>query len=220
LSTNVGEMLYGWSLTETNDGTGGQWLFLSSPDPQNLATSIPFASFGNLLAFTFHDILDASNAFNFLDVDNSLYTNTGNQSFTNENFSDFITVYSASNLPYGTPVPWLMEYGFTNNFAAAETNDSDGDGMLNWQEYVAGTNPTNASSVFSVRSLAPTGPFVEYQITFSTALNRTYRVEVSSDLQTWQTLQDGIAGTGGDVTITDTRNLAGATQTYYRVAVY
>jgi len=135
-----------------------------------------------------------------------------------ENNNAFITVYPV--LPYGTPVPWLMEYGFANNFAAAETNDADGDGMLTWQEYLAGTNPTNASSKFIVRSLSPTGSPGHYQITFSTALNRTYRVETSSDLLTWQTLQDGIAGTGGDVTVPDSRNLSGATQTYYRVAVY
>jgi hypothetical protein len=81
-------------------------------------------------------------------------------------------------------------------------------------------NPTNASSVFIVRNVSPTGSPVHYQITFSTALNRTYRVETSSNLPAWQTLQDGIAGTGGDVTILDTRNLTGTSRAYYRVAVY
>jgi hypothetical protein len=88
-----------------------------------------------------------------------------------------------------------------------------------WQDYVAGLNPTNASSVFAVQNLVPTGPFGQYQVTFNTALNRTYRVEASSDLLTWQTVQDGIAGTGGIVTISDNRFLV-ATQMYYRVAVY
>jgi hypothetical protein len=219
-STNPGEMLSGWSLTQTNDGTGGQWALISSPDPQNLDTSIPFASFGSLLTFTFSDVLDASNAFSVFDVDNTIYTNTGNQTFVFENTNDFITVYPV--LPYGTPVPWLMEYGLTNasDWAADETNDLDGNGLLIWQDYVAGLNPTNASSVFNVQNFSPTGQPGHYQITFSTALNRNYRVETSGDLVTWQTLQDGIAGTGGDVTVTDNRNLSGATQTYYRVAVY
>jgi von Willebrand factor type A domain-containing protein/Regulator of Chromosome Condensation (RCC1) repeat protein/Ig-like domain-containing protein/putative Ig domain-containing protein len=217
-STNVGEMLYGWSLIQTNDGVGGQWALLSSPNPQSLATSIPFASFGPLLTFTFRDVLNASNAFSVFAVDNTLYTNTGNQSFVFENTNQFITVYPV--LPHGTPVPWLIEYGFTNNFAAVETSDPDGNGMLIWQDYVAGLNPTNASSVFTVQNFSPTGQPGHYQITFSTALNRTYRVDTSSDLLTWQTLQDGIAGTGGNVTVTDSRNLSGATQTFYRVAVY
>ena len=220
-STNPGNMLYGWSLTETNDGAGGQWVMISSPNPPDLASSLRFAAFGPLLTFTFHDVLAAtSNAFSVFDVDNTLYTNTGNQSFVFENTNAFITVYPV--LPHGTPVPWLIQYGFTNanGWAGDETNDLNGNGLLTWQDYVAGLNPTNASAVFTVRNLSPAGSPGHYQITFSTALNRTYRVETSSDLLTWQTLLDGIAGTGGDVTVPDSRNLSGATQMYYRVAVY
>ncbi len=105
-STNAGEQLYGWSLTQTNDGTGGQWVTLTSSNQQSLASSIPFADFGPLLTFSFHDVLDASNAFSYFEVDNTIYTNTGNQSFTFENTGDFITIYPV--LPYGTPVPWLI----------------------------------------------------------------------------------------------------------------
>jgi hypothetical protein len=219
-STNAGEQISGWSLTQTSDGAGGQWAQLTSSNQQNLATSIPFADFGPLLRFAFHDVLNASSAFSVFAVDNTIYTNTGNQSFVFENTNAFITVYPV--LPYGTPVPWLIEYGFTdpNGWAAAETNDLNGNGLLTWQDYVAGLNPTNASAVFTVRNLSPTGSPGHYQITFSTALNRTYRVETSSDLLIWQTLQDGIAGTGGDITIPDSRNLSGTTQMYYRVAVY
>jgi hypothetical protein len=118
-------------------------------------------------------------------------------------------------------VPWLIQYGFKNpgGWVTNETS-LDGNGRPIWQDYIAGLNPTNASSVFTVRNLSSTGAPGHYQITFSTALNRTYRVETSSDLLTWQTLQDGIAGTGGDVTVSDNRNLSGATQMYYRVVVY
>src|ERR1019366_5550778 len=52
-STNAGEQLAGWSLTQTNDGAGGQWALLASSNTQSLATSIPFASFGPLLRFAF-----------------------------------------------------------------------------------------------------------------------------------------------------------------------
>jgi hypothetical protein len=218
-STNAGDQLYGWSLTQTNDGAGGQWALLTSSNQQDLGTSIPFADFGPLLTFTFRDVISANTAFSVFSADNTIYTNTGGQSFGFENTSSFITVYPA--LPFGTPVPWLIQYGFTNaaNWAAYETNDVSGNGLMIWQDYVAGLNPTNASSVFAVQNLAPTGPFGQYQITFNTALNRTYRVEASSDLLTWQTVQDGIAGTGGNVTISDTRFLV-ATQMYYRVVVY
>jgi hypothetical protein len=219
-ATNPGEMLYGWSLTQTNDGAGGQWALLTSSNQQSLASSIPFAGFGPLLNFAFQDVLNASNAFSIFYLDNTIYTNTGNQSLGFENTNAFITPYPA--LPHGTPVPWLIQYGFTNASAWAgdETNDLNGNGLMIWQDYVAGLNPTNASSVFTVRDLSPTGSPGHYQITFSTAVNRTYRVDTSSDLLSWQTLQDGIAGTGGDVTVPDTRNLSGAARAYYRVAVY
>jgi hypothetical protein len=218
-STNIGEQLAGWSLTQTNDGAGGQWALLTSSNLLDLASSIPFADFGPLLTFNFRDVLNASNAFSVFQLDNTIYTNTGNQSFVFENTNAFIKVYPV--LPHGTPVPWLIQYGFTNtnNWAANETN-RDSNGRLIWQDYVAGLNPTNAGSVFAVLNVSPAGPPVGNQITFPTALNRTYRVDTSTDLLTWQTLQDGIAGTGGNVTVTDNRNLSGTTHTFYRVAVY
>lgn len=219
-STNAGEMLAGWSLTQTNDGAGGQWATLTSSNQQNLTTSIPVADLGPLLKFAFRDVLNASNAFSFFGVDNTIYTNTGGQSFNFENTNAFVTAYPV--LPYGTPVPWLIQYGFTNaaNWAADETKDPNGNGLLTWQDYAAGLNPTNTSSVFAVSNLTPTGPLGKYQITFSTALNRNYRVEAASDLRTWQTVQGGIAGTGDSVTVTDTRNGTPANQMYYRVVVY
>jgi hypothetical protein len=220
-STNPGEMLYGWSLSQTNDGNGGQWATLSSPDQQDLTTSIPFADFGPLLNFKFHDIINSSNAFSILAVDNTVYTNTGDQSFVFENTNAFTASYPA--LPHGTPVPWLVGYGFTNsnNWIADETNDVNGDGLATWQDYVAGLNPTNtASAGFAVQNLTPTGPFGQYQITFNTALNRFYRVESSTNLVNWETVQDSIAGTGSNVTVTDTRYLMNAPSVFYRVVVY
>jgi hypothetical protein len=57
----------------------------------------------------------------------------------------------------GTPAPvpyaWLLAFsGLVANgdFEAAAGVDADGDGMLTWAEYVAGSDPTNAASVFRV----------------------------------------------------------------------
>ncbi len=51
---------------------------------------------------------------------------------------------------HGTPEPWLDQYGLVSggNYEAADAGDTDGDGVAAWQEYVAGTTPTNAASVF------------------------------------------------------------------------
>ncbi len=216
-STNAGEILAGWSLSETNDGAGGKWLLISSSNTQSLATSIPFASLGNLVQFTMRDMLYSSNAFSFITVDNTLYTNTGNQSFVFANTNQFVVTYT--NLPHGTPIPWLIEHGFTNNFAAAELSDPDGDGVLTWQEYQANTDPWDPNSKFIITGL-DTGLDGRNQVAFISSSNRTYRVDDSTDLVNWQVVEDFIPGTGSSITFTDTRYLPGLTQIYFRVAVY
>ncbi len=216
-STGPGELLDGWSLTETNDGAGGAWLLASSPYPASLTNSIPFGALGNLINFSFEGMTNSQTAFSMLQVDNTLYTNTGGQSFVfDTNLTSFLTIYPA--LPHGTPGGWLQLHGFPVT-AAAELTDPDHDGMLTWQEFVANTDPRNSNSVFVVRSLLPSGPQGQYQITFSTSTNRQYRVQFSTDLVNWQTLQDNIPGIGADVTVTDNVNLS-PPQIYYRVQVY
>jgi len=52
----------------------------------------------------------------------------------------------------GTPYAWLDSFGITNDYELADLGDPDGDGALTWQEYQAGTDPTNAMSVFRLMS--------------------------------------------------------------------
>ncbi|HEY5233537.1 MAG TPA: putative Ig domain-containing protein [Verrucomicrobiae bacterium] len=218
-STNPGEMLDGWTLTQTNDGAGGEWALLSSPDPSSLADSIPFASFGNLLTFSFHDPIVASNAFSEFDVDNTIYTNangTNFYGFTMTNAVGFITVYAVPP-PHGTPIPWLMGYGFTTNFANAELLDPNGNGLQVWQDYLAGLDPLDTNSTFVVQMAPAQNP---PQIVFNTVVGRIYRIEWAASLSgNWTILRDGIAGTGGDITFTDLRDLTSVGAMFYRVVV-
>jgi hypothetical protein len=50
----------------------------------------------------------------------------------------------------GTPYVWLDHYGLVTggNYETADAGDTDADGYLAWQEYIAGTEPTNRQSVF------------------------------------------------------------------------
>ena len=216
LNTNAGQILYGWTMSETDDGAGGRFLQLTSPNPQSVTNSIPFGALGNLVRFSMRDMVDATNAFSSIGVDNTIYAGTGGQSFIIENTNSFQVIYGL--LPYGTPVPWLVAHGIFSNFVAAEVADPDGDGALTWQEYQANTDPLSSTSKFFIRRItqAPDGRF---QILMTTASNRTYRVDSSADLVSWQTVQDNIAGTGSDVLVVDTRFQPGVTKLFYRVQV-
>jgi hypothetical protein len=50
----------------------------------------------------------------------------------------------------GTPIAWIQGYYPGTNNEAADTADTDHDGLMTWQEYIAGTDPTNSNSVFRV----------------------------------------------------------------------
>jgi hypothetical protein len=227
LSTNPGEMLYGWTMGQTSDGTNGFWLTLNCPSPASLSNSIVFASFGDVLQFSFPDQLFTTNdVLSFLTVDNTIYTNTGGQFLWITNAASFTTNYPA--LPFGTPVPWLMHYGFPykgqTNYYTNELADPDKDGMKNWQEYRANTDPTNAASKLYITGLSLSPDGIRYQVSFSTSQDRTYRLLSSTNLLNWQTVQDNIAGAGTPatnvvVTTIDT-TYYGTSPVFYRVEAY
>ncbi len=54
----------------------------------------------------------------------------------------------------GTPYAWFDRFGISlkesDTWDDADYYDSDGDGMLNWEEYVAGTDPTDAESLLKI----------------------------------------------------------------------
>jgi hypothetical protein len=218
-STGTNEILYGWSMTETTDTNGLRTLTMLSPDPTNLLASIQYAAFGDLVEFdfTYPDALAATQAFSVFSINNSIYTNMPpyGQSFTNQNFPSFIKLYPPPP-PHGTPIPWLIYYGFTTNFADAELITTNG--LPVWQDYVAGLNPTNANSSFTVSTAFAPGQTP--QIIFSTVAGRTYRVETATSLDSWAVLRDNIPGTGSNILFIDDRVLSGVNPVFYRVAVY
>ena len=77
----------------------------------------------------------------------------------------------------GLPDEWESQY-FGSATGANPNIDSDGDGMLNWQEYVAGTDPTNPASYLKIDSIAA-GPAT---LMFGALSNKTYTVQFTETL--------------------------------------
>ena len=75
----------------------------------------------------------------------------------------------------GLPDNWEKQY-FGNSTNAVASADPDGDGRSNLQEYIAGTDPTNAASSLRITEISfyPNG---EVALGWSSVTNRFYTVE-------------------------------------------
>jgi hypothetical protein len=98
------------------------------------------------------------------------------------------------------PFEWMEQY-YGNNISAwpAVTADTDGDGMDTWQEFLAGTNPTNAASVLRVQisnvsqvqqlvSKASSQTLPGIYLSWNTQPGLTYQVQVTTNLTSWSNL--------------------------------
>ena len=76
-------------------------------------------------------------------------------------------------------IPWLAQFGLPVD-GTADYTDADADGRNNWQEWVSGTDPTNALSV--LRLLAPTNSLFGVTVSWQSVTNRAYSLERSTNL--------------------------------------
>jgi hypothetical protein len=115
------------------------------------------------------------------------------------------------------PTSWL--YFAINGLPFPPIVDSDGDGMPDWAEYVAGTDPADARSVLEVVSVSR--PLTGAVITWQSVTNRTYYVQRSSDLTVvpgFSTVQSNLVGQAGTTTCVDA-TATNSARYFYRVGV-
>lgn len=105
--------------------------------------------------------------------------------------------FTALLAAYDTPQWWLAQFGWTNDFDAAATNDVDLDGYFTWQEYISDTIPTNGASFFPPLQASGTVSSLQLEID-PTSTGRHYHVEVGSPITDpgWTNVTNA-AGTGG-----------------------
>ena len=106
---------------------------------------------------------------------------------------------------------------FNNLTAANATTNADSDPASDLDEYRAGTAPSDPASWLQVTSqaLAPSGNSVT--LLFTTAPARLYRIESSTDLQTWTAAGDAFAPDAGPVT-EKTISITAGPRRYFRVS--
>jgi hypothetical protein len=115
----------------------------------------------------------------------------------------------------GLPDAWESQYGFNTNSAADALVDSDGDGMLNRDEWIAGTDPGDASSHLRFESIFSN--LAGATMTFGAAGARTYTVEFTDGLGggAWSVLSNVVARATNSVgAVADSQS---ATNRFYRL---
>jgi hypothetical protein len=116
----------------------------------------------------------------------------------------------------GAFIGWLQQYGLPTD-GSADYADPDHDSMNNWQEWVCGTNPTNALSVLRMVSATPTS--TNATVTWQSVAGVNYFLDRSANLASpFTLLATNIVGQAGTTSCTDT-NATGAGAFFYRVGV-
>jgi len=105
-----------------------------------------------------------------------------------------IAVLTLIPLVHATPWPWLRAHGLMGDAVAAELADADGDGVPNWQEYLASTDPNDRQSALRLRIGVTNSDLV--QLSFQAGVGRLFQLEVSEDLWKWSPLGAPILGAG------------------------
>jgi hypothetical protein len=140
----------------------------------------------------------------------------------NTSMVDQVSVVPTDSDGDGIPDWWMLQYfGHASGSAADKSragDDADGDGMLNWQEYLAGTNPTNAASRLRMLSLTATG--ASNQINWTTVGGHSYVVQAAADPGASNGFMDvsaPIAVPGTGESSTNFEDLMSPSNRFYRV---
>jgi len=154
-------------------------------------------------------------------LDNADGAPTPTNQYTFETRSATVTVNAPATPPAICSDEWKLHFfGSTTNPAAADNADPDGDGVPNWVEFLAGTDPTSAQSHLQLNNGGLTAGKSQSQmhLNWLTAPGHAYALQWSSNLvgAAWNTL----ATVSGDGTVTNCADLNPSSSTrYYRLYV-
>ena len=126
--------------------------------------------------------------------------------------------YEFQGAGIGEFIAWLQQFNLPVN-GSADFTDTDGDGLNNWQEWIAGTIPTNAASVLIMG--VPSNDVSGVTITWQSVSGKSYFLQRALDLSiqpAFSVLQSNILGQAGTTTYSDATATNGGPY-FYRVGV-
>lgn len=169
-----------WEHVNVSLAYSNEWGLFQGELPQGVSTASAFLADMTNIGYVFIEGIRTGVVAERLDVDNFKVVGS----------------WDAPGAPFTGELPsfWLQEYG---QAAGSETNDVDHDGLSNYGEYLAGSDPTNSLSRFLVE-LTRDGngsPALKW----GRQARRTYTVLRSSDLVGggFSSVGDPIQGTEG-----------------------
>lgn len=200
----------------------------TDPIPTNYTTT--FSSMSAVDTFTNDPVFVNPAAGDYRLQPSSPCINSGNNSYVTAS-TDFdgsprikggtvdIGAYEFQNPTSTISYVWLRQFNLPTD-GSADFTDPDGDHMNNWQEWRAGTDPTNPLSF--LKMLQPTATNTSaIVISWQSVSNRTYFLQRATNLSpptTFSTIQSNIPGLPNTTSYTDT-NALGPGPFFYRIGV-
>jgi hypothetical protein len=211
-NTALGQPTSGFTSSRGNGNYAAAWLNSGIAGISNNATlgtltvTIP-ANVTSLSAYAIH-------------FDHASASPNGIASFPKQTLTGVITLSSRTNSTYGDGIPdlWRLRwFGTVNNILSVSNACPSGDGIDNWQKYIAGVDPNMPNDFPSLNPKAPVPAGATAAIHWPTVSGIQYVVLRSSSLfpGSWSAIATN-TGTGTDMEFDDTTT----SQTrFYRVQI-
>ena len=191
---SMGSPTYGWlvddvGITGVAAGEGGTIVISKNLGQGTFTLTGPVSQSGTALLTTISNAPPGPYTLQFGEV--AFYQTPPAQSGTlaASNTLTFTGMYTFADANHnGMSDAWEQYYFGSVSPDRTPTTDTDGDGMTDYAEFIAGTNPTNAASNLRFVGLLQTNGIVTFQ--WAAIPGRLYQVESSANLRVWLPVTD------------------------------